>query len=37
MTLHPTPDDTILSIENVAKSYGPVRALRGVSLSLIHI
>ncbi|OPA96564.1 sugar ABC transporter ATP-binding protein [Pseudomonas fluorescens] len=34
MTLHPTPDDTILRIENVAKSYGPVRALRGVSTQI---
>ncbi|MGY2289234.1 sugar ABC transporter ATP-binding protein [Pseudomonas sp. SDO528_S397] len=37
MTLHPTHDtaaDTILVIDNVAKSYGPVHALRGVSTQI---
>ncbi|KAF1010447.1 MAG: Ribose import ATP-binding protein RbsA [Pseudomonas fluorescens] len=38
MTLHPThdtpADDPILVIDNVAKSYGPVHALRGVSTQI---
>ncbi|MBO0517874.1 ATP-binding cassette domain-containing protein, partial [Streptomyces beijiangensis] len=34
MTTHPAPTATVVSFENVSKSYGDVRAVADLSLTL---